>query len=104
MAAAALQQILNWGIASIEESISRLTDEIAQRALDAGYLIAPAEQRAKHMLGIRFRGGLPATLPAALAAANIHVSIRGDSVRVSPHLYNTSADIDRLFMTLASVI
>ena len=104
MAATALQQILDWGIASIEESISRLTDEIAQRALDAGYLIAPAEQRAKHMLGIRFRGGLPAKLPAALAAANIHVSIRGDSVRVSPHLYNTSADIDRLFAAVASVI
>jgi selenocysteine lyase/cysteine desulfurase len=104
MAAAALQQILDWGVAYIEESISRLTDEIAQRALDAGYLIAPAEQRAKHMLGIRFRGGLPATLPAALAAANVHVSIRGDSVRVSPHLYNTSADIDRLFTAIASVI
>jgi selenocysteine lyase/cysteine desulfurase len=104
MAAAALQQILDWGIAYIEESISRLTDEIAHRALDAGYLIAPAEQRAKHMLGIRFRGGLPAKLPAALAAANVHVSIRGDSVRVSPHLYNTGADIDRLFTAIASAI
>jgi selenocysteine lyase/cysteine desulfurase len=104
MAAAALQQILIWSIASIEESISRLTDEIAQRARDAGYLIAPAEQRAKHMLGIRFRDGLPAKLSAALAAANVHVSIRGDSVRVSPHLYNTSADIDRLFAAVASAI
>jgi selenocysteine lyase/cysteine desulfurase len=104
MCAAGLQQLLDWGIASIEQSISGLTDEIAQRALDAGYLVAPADQRAKHMLGIRFRGGLPAKLASAFAAANVHVSIRGDSVRVSPYLYNTSADIDRLFAAIASGI
>jgi selenocysteine lyase/cysteine desulfurase len=102
MCAAGLQQLLDWGVASIEQSISRFTDEIAERALDAGYLVAPAEQRAKHMLGIRFRGGLPAKLATALAAANVYVSIRGDSVRVSPYLYNTNADIDRLFAAIAS--
>jgi selenocysteine lyase/cysteine desulfurase len=104
MAAAGLQQILDWGIASIEQSISHLTEEITQRALAAGYVVAPAEQRSKHMLGIRFRGGLPAKLAAALAAAKVYVSIRGDSVRISPHLYNTSADIDRLFAAIASCV
>jgi selenocysteine lyase/cysteine desulfurase len=102
MCAAALQQLLDWGIASVEQSIAKLTDEIAQRALAAGYLVAAAEQRAKHMLGIRFQSGLPAKLAAALAAANVYVSIRHDSVRVSPHLYNTSADIDRLFAAIKS--
>jgi selenocysteine lyase/cysteine desulfurase len=104
MCAAGLQQILDWGIPSIEQSISQLTDDIANRALAAGYLVAPAEQRAKHMLGIRFRGGLPKKLPAALAQANVYVSLRGDTVRVSPYLYNTSADIDRLFAAIASAI
>jgi selenocysteine lyase/cysteine desulfurase len=104
MCAAALQQILDWGIPAIERSISQLTDDVADRALAAGYLVAPAEQRAKHMLGIRFRGGLPGKLPAALAQANVYVSIRGDTVRVSPYLYNTSADIDRLFAAIASAI
>ena len=104
MAAAALQQILDWGVASIEQSISHLTEEIAQRAVAAGYVVAPAEQRSKHMLGIRFRDGLPAKLPAVLSAAKVYVSIRGDSVRISPHLYNTSADIDRLFAAIASCV
>jgi selenocysteine lyase/cysteine desulfurase len=36
--------------------------------------------------------------------ANVHVSIRGDSVRVSPYLYNTDADIDRLFAAIASAV
>ena len=56
------------------------------------------------MLGIRFHGGLPAKLPTALSAAKVYVSIRGDSVRISPHLYNTSADIDRLFAAIASCV
>jgi selenocysteine lyase/cysteine desulfurase len=30
------------------------------------------------------------------------IGIRGDSVRISPHLDNTSADIDRLFAAIAS--
>lgn len=102
MAAAALQQILDWGVASIEQSIAKLTDEIAERALAAGYDVAPAAQRARHMIGIRFRGGLPAKLPASLAAAKVYVSVRGESLRVSPHLYNTRADIDRLFAAIAS--
>jgi selenocysteine lyase/cysteine desulfurase len=102
MAAAALQQILDWGVGSIEESISVLTQEIAQRALDAGYGVVPSEQRSKHMLGIRFRDGLPSALAAALARANVYVSIRGDSLRIAPHLYNQASDIDRLFTAIAS--
>jgi selenocysteine lyase/cysteine desulfurase len=104
MAAAALQRILDWGIASIEQSLSHLTDEIAQRALVAGYDVAPAEQRSRHMLGIRFRNGLPANLAATLSAAKVYVSIRGDSVRISPHLYNEVADIDHLFAAIASCV
>jgi len=104
MASAALQQILDWGIPSIEQSLSYLTDEIAQRAVAAGYDIAPAEQRSRHMIGIRFRNGLPAKLADALSAAKVYVSIRGDSVRVSPHLYNDIADIDRLFAAIASCV
>jgi selenocysteine lyase/cysteine desulfurase len=32
------------------------------------------------------------------------ISIRGDSARISPHVYNTSADTDRLFAAIASAI
>ncbi len=102
MCAAGLQQLLRWGVASVEQSISQLTAEIASRAVAAGYDVAPAEQRSKHMLGIRFRGGLPTKLATALSGAKVYVSIRGDSVRVSPHVYNTAADIDRLFTAIAS--
>jgi selenocysteine lyase/cysteine desulfurase len=35
-----------------------------------------------------------------MASAGVHVSVRGDAVRVSPHVYNDASDIDRLVEVL----
>ena len=52
-------------------------------------------------LVLRFPGGgLPTGLLAALAAEQVYVSVRGASMRVTPHLYNTDEDVDRLFAAL----
>ena len=37
----------------------------------------------------------------ALAAHNVSVSVRGGSLRVSPHVYNDAADADALLAALA---
>jgi selenocysteine lyase/cysteine desulfurase len=102
MAIAALSQILKWEVKSISDSLSDLTKDMALRAGSVGYLVLPVEQRCSHMLGIRLPGGVPPSLPGALAAASVHVSIRGDVVRVAPHLYNDTGDVERLFAALAS--
>ena len=36
----------------------------------------------------------------ALTTANVYVSIRGDSIRVAPHVYNDDEDVDRLIAVL----
>jgi selenocysteine lyase/cysteine desulfurase len=104
MAAVALRQILAWGVETIEQSLSRLTDDIAQRAAGAGYEVLPYEQRCRHMIGMRLSAGVPARLPAALAAAGVYVSIRGDCIRIAPHLYNDASDIERLFAVMQSCL
>jgi selenocysteine lyase/cysteine desulfurase len=53
------------------------------------------------LLGIRFPEGVPDELIDRLAQNKIYVSVRGNSIRISPHLYNTKEDIDKLFSTLA---
>jgi selenocysteine lyase/cysteine desulfurase len=53
---------------------------------------------------LRFPAGPPAGLLEKLTADKIFVSIRGDSMRVTPHLYNTDADVDRLFNVLQAVV
>src|SRR5690606_39296023 len=64
-------------------------------------VLAP-ERRVGHLLGIRFPGGLPPDLAQRLDAARVHVSIRGDAVRVSPHLYNDEQDVARFLEVLRS--
>jgi selenocysteine lyase/cysteine desulfurase len=34
----------------------------------------------------------------------VYVSVRGDSIRVAPHLYNDTSDVDRLFSVLDTVL
>jgi selenocysteine lyase/cysteine desulfurase len=104
MASAALRQLLSWGVGAIEHRLSSLTDDIAQRAEYAGYELMPYEQRCRHMIGIRRPGGVPASLSSALLAAGVYVSVRGDFIRVAPHLYNDASDIERLFVVLASAL
>ena len=100
MAQAALEQLLAWGVAEVAETIAALTGYLADGASGLGLDVAPAHLRGPHLMGLRFPGGLPAGLPERLAAEGISVSIRGDSIRVAPHVYNTEADCDRLLTAL----
>ena len=95
------QQIIDWGINAIQETITGMTDIIANRAEENGLRIGNRSHRAGHFLGVRLPGGVPSNLTVELASHGVFVSVRGDSVRVTPHLYNNSDDVDRLFEFLA---
>ncbi len=101
MAVAALRQVLDWGVEAIAETLSARTSAIARRAADLGLASLPQTERAGHYLGLQFPNGVPRGLPEALAREQVYVSVRGNSVRVTPHLYNTDADIERLFHALS---
>jgi selenocysteine lyase/cysteine desulfurase len=103
IAAVAMEQILAWGVEEIAETLRAKTDEIARRAEEMGLLVAKREFRAPHMIGIRRPGGFSRDLPNLLAEEKVYVSVRGESVRVSPHLYNNDEEIERLFATLEKV-
>ena len=101
---AALAQILEWGVPNIEGTLAAKTSGIAERAARTGLRSAPASLRAGHFLGLRFPGGeAPGGLASTLAAERIHVSVRGESMRVTPHLYNNDEDADRLIDALARI-
>jgi selenocysteine lyase/cysteine desulfurase len=104
MAAAALRQLQAWGVGSIQETLRGLTRRIAQGAQALGLEVAPEAYRVGHLVGLRRRGGYAPDVPARLAARNVYVSVRGDNLRVSPHLYNTEADADRLFNSLETLL
>ncbi len=99
-AMAAMRQILDWGVDNIAATLAARNAEIAARARTLGLESVSPHLRAGHFLGLRFAGGVPDGLGQRLAAENIHVSVRGASLRVTPHLYNTDSDIDRFFAVL----
>jgi len=101
---AGLEQLLRWGQPATIETLSARTAEIVERARALGLSALPAQLRAGHFLGLRFAGGVPAGLPEQLAKERVYVSLRGDSLRVTPHLYNNDADVDRLFEVLERVL
>jgi selenocysteine lyase/cysteine desulfurase len=99
-----LRQILAWSVEEIAATLGELTERIEREARSLGLLVGPSERRAAHMTGLRSRDSLPSDLPARLAAAKVYVSVRGNSIRVSPHLYNTREDVDRLCSVLAGIV
>ena len=100
MAIAALRQILEWGVAHIGERLAPITERIAELATNAGYSVLPQTERCTHMIGIRHPMGVPSGLADALKREKVFVSIRGDSIRIAPHLYNDTSDVERLFKVL----
>jgi selenocysteine lyase/cysteine desulfurase len=100
MAIAGLEQIAKWGVPEIAKGIEVLTDRIAMRAKEQGFAVLPKQDRSPHLIGIRKPGGIPSGLPAFLRERKIFVSIRGDAIRVAPHLYNSAEDVDRLFSAM----
>jgi len=104
MANEALRQLLDWGVENVSETIGSLTDLIEEEANERGIEAIPAERRARHMIGLSLGSRVPEDLAARLARENVFVSVRGESVRVSPHLYNTESDVERFFGVLEQVI
>ena len=98
----ALRRILDWDVANVSETIGGLTDLIEEEAVERGIEAVPKQARARHMIGLRLGPAAPEDLAARLAAQGVYVSVRGESVRVSPHLYNTERDVERLFAALAA--
>jgi selenocysteine lyase/cysteine desulfurase len=104
MANEALRQILDWGVENVSETIGRLTDLIEAEAEELGIEATPAKSRASHMVGLKLGSTVPEDLAARLADEKVFVSVRGESVRVSPHLYNTAENVERLFQVLEEVL
>jgi selenocysteine lyase/cysteine desulfurase len=102
MAIAALEQLLEWGVPRIAAAIGALTGLLVARVAGLGLTAVPPALRAPHYVGLRFPGDMPPELPRRLATDRVYVSVRGRStLRVTPHVYNTESDIDRLIRAIA---
>ena len=91
----ALTQITEWSVPAIEAALAQRTERIAREAKALGLDVADSGFRAPHFVGIRFPDGPRPELAEQLRTESIYVGLRGDALRVTPHLYNTEKDLTR---------
>jgi len=101
---AALEQTLDWGVESIFSTLQPWIEKLATEAVQLDLGVPEAKHRSGHLLGLRLMGRDPRPLVAKLADAKVFVSVRGDSIRVAPHVYNDAGDIERLLELLEEFV
>jgi selenocysteine lyase/cysteine desulfurase len=99
MAIAALRQLLDWEVPRIAATLGRLTGRI-QDEVEAIGLRLTSSDRVPHMLGIDLPDQALGAVAGALADAGVYAGVRGSSLRVSPHLWTTDQDVERLVSAL----
>ncbi|MBA2703695.1 MAG: aminotransferase class V-fold PLP-dependent enzyme [Blastocatellia bacterium] len=98
-----LKLLTETGIDRIQRHLEMLTDYLCERLVNKAYLIVSSRHCSEksQIVCIQHTGGLSAmNLYAHLKDRRIITAPRGDRLRISPHLYNTSEDIDVLVNAL----
>ena len=93
----AVQQLNQWGVENIQGYCKNLIADSVKRLREAGFHIEDENYRASHLFGIRLGKNHDIDrIKKTFEEHNILVSFRGDSIRVSPNVYNTPKDIATL--------
>jgi len=100
---ASLELLATFGVQKIANYLEELTDYLCERLKEKNYEVvssrAPGEK--SHIVCIRHLDGLSAMhLYHHLGERKIVTAPRGDRLRISPHLYNTSLEVDELIKAL----
>jgi cysteine desulfurase/selenocysteine lyase len=96
---ASLEFLEGIGVRTVNEHCTRLLDRLAEGLRLRGYTLSAAADPPRRSTILCFSAPSPkatAALYEKLKSEKIAVSLRHDMIRVSPHLYNGEADIDRL--------
>lgn len=95
-----ITQLMRWGTENISQYCASLTQEPVYQLRSMGYWVEDDHYRAPHLFGIRVADQYMNPIRKSLADHRVTASIRGNSVRVSPNIYNTSEDMARLVKAL----
>ena len=103
-ARAALQKLDEWGIATISETLAETNARIAEILAGHGFETTAPADRAPHFQGARLPAVDPGNLAARLLENGVYASVRGENLRVAPHLYTDDEDLARFDDALGAAL
>jgi len=103
-ALAALQKVEEWGVDTISETLAITNDRFAGILASHGFETMAANTRAPHFQGARLPAIDPRTLAQRLSENGVFASVRGEYLRIAPHLYTDNEDLARFDHTLKSAL
>lgn len=99
-AIAALEQIEEWSIENIADTLSLINQTIIRELEVMGFDVPDTNQRCPHMFGAVLPNGYQGDLVSELMQHGVHLSKRGNAIRFSPHLHVTDKDVECLLEAL----
>ncbi len=97
MLAEALAQLLEWGVDNIQRYCRDLSAGPLRQLAELGGVVEAEDRRCGHLFGVRLPDMFDReVLKEQFAAHRVFVSLRGNAIRIAPHVYNDAADFEAL--------
>jgi len=97
MLAEGIKQLLTWTPFSIQEYCKSITEGPLQQLKQHGYFVEEKDHCVHHLFGIYLSEEKSLErIKQELSAMGIIVSYRGNAIRVSPNVYNTEEELEKL--------
>ncbi len=100
----AIRQLNKWQPERIQEYCRNISRKAVNALREKGFIIEEEAWRGAHLFGIRLAPGMDGEkIKQNLLKYKVYVSFRGNAIRVSPNVYNTPHDFQRLVKALTSI-
>jgi selenocysteine lyase/cysteine desulfurase len=101
----AIKQLLRWSPENIQRYTHDLMADSITEMKAMGYRVEGEEWRASHLFGVRLPSDVELSkVQQSLKKHRVSVSVRGDSIRISPNIYNDEMDVRKLLKAMKEPI
>jgi len=102
---AGLEQILEWGVDNIQAFCVNLHQLLIEELRNTPFRLAALGESSSHLMAIRVGEGMSMDrIKSVLLENNIHVSYRGDAIRISFYVYNTESEVIKMSKVLKGLL
>ena len=100
-----IRQLSDWEPKNIQEYCHTISKDALDQLRSLGCFIEEDAYRAKHIFGVYLPEHISMkAVKSKFSEENIFVSYRGNAIRVSPSVYNTKEDFEKLVTSIQSVM